>query len=599
MKIINIKLVFILASILVFILAAQIRLDSLGTHFTQLDDIGVAELLLFPRDLTTTDSTFLKARIKSQSTILAKLVNYCDNNGCFEDILKFGNKLYHFFIVPITQTFAPAQFIITKLLISQDQSYKEIMFWGRLPSFLFSCLSLILVLLFYQKLKHDELFFHQLLAITLLGFSLENIIFSQQMISYAIGVFSVLLLLLMFLFYCELKELTKINMLLLGSFLAMLVYTQYQILFFIPAFISALFFWHLKGRYDIRGKIIKFLPSGFSFLLLFLPLYLFFIRRHSVDAGINAGKYYNAGPSGEFLFLVNPTAGILGNIKYFFQFFFENSIIVLQTMTAFVPEGSNLYLPIFLLILILFTAGIVGFIKADGVTRQIGLFFMLTWITWIILVMMGQLTLSPTRHSLILLPFIVITICQGSYVICDRIQRMTKSLRYMHSITSVVLSVFVITTFIYHIGEFKNARNDRFDESEIENILQQQAVDSIILFGCAYNLILMNSINNKYPIFYGCGDYWKSNAYADNYKISGTRIAFVSMGSEMTQKNFQHLTFISNERVGMNIFNNTFQNHKLIFSKKKPSGSQMEFSNRTNSQSNGFALYVYERVDTN
>jgi 4-amino-4-deoxy-L-arabinose transferase-like glycosyltransferase len=420
------------------------------------------------------------------------------------------------------------------------------------------------------------------------------------MISYAIGIFSVLLLLLLLLFYCRLKELTKKNMLVLGSFLAMLVYTQYQILFFIPAFFSALFLWHVKDRYDVRGKIIKFLPAGFSFLLVFLPLYLFFIRRSAVQVtGINAGRYYNAGPSGEFLFLVNPTAGILENIKYFFQFFFENNIIVLQTMTAFVPEGSYLYLPTFLLVLILFTTGIVGFIKADGVIRQIGLFFMFTWITWMILVLVGQITLSPTRHSLVLLPLMVITICQGSYFICDRIQRMSKRLKYIHSITAVVLSVFVIATFLYHIGEFKKARTDRFDESEIENILQQQAVDSIMLHRCTYNLVLMKSINNKYPIFYGCGGYWKSNAYVDNYKISGRRIAFVGMGSEMSEGNFEDLTSASNELVGMNIFNNTFRDHKLIFSKKKPSGSQMEFSNRTGSQINGFAMYVYERIDTN
>ena len=131
MKRINIKLGFLLASLLVFILATQIRLDSLGTHFTQLDDVGVAELLLFPRDLTSTDSAFLKARIHAQSPILSKILNYCEINGCFEDILKFGNKLYQVFVIPITQTFAPAQYIITRLLISQDQSYKKIMFWGK------------------------------------------------------------------------------------------------------------------------------------------------------------------------------------------------------------------------------------------------------------------------------------------------------------------------------------------------------------------------------------------------------------------------------------------------------------------------------------
>ena len=114
MKRINIKSIFLIASILVFILATQIRFDSLGGHFTQLDDIGVAELLLFPRDLTSINPTFLKARIDAQSPILSKILNYCEINGCYEDILKYGNKLYQLFVIPITQTFAPAQFMVTR-----------------------------------------------------------------------------------------------------------------------------------------------------------------------------------------------------------------------------------------------------------------------------------------------------------------------------------------------------------------------------------------------------------------------------------------------------------------------------------------------------
>jgi len=589
---INLKLIFLISSCLVFIISTQIRFDFLGFHFTQLDEIGVAELILFPRDLTTTDSDFLRARIHAQSPILSKILNFCDINGCYEDILKLGNKLYQYFVIPITQTFAPVQFMITRLLISQDQPYQKIMFWGRLPSLLFSCFSLILVILFYQNFRNIDLYYHHLLAISLLGFSLENIIHSLQMISYSIGLFSVLILLILFLKFCRLKEPTKNNMLFLGSVLAMLVYTQYQILFFIPAFFVSLFLWHVKGRFDIKEKIINFLPAVFSFLLLFLPLYLIFIRRHT-GAGIN----YNAGPSGEFVFLLNPNESILVNIKYLFKFFFENNIIVLQTMTSFVPEGSHLYMSIFIFLLFLFTIGMVSFFKAEGVIRQMGLFFIFTWLTWMILVLTGNITLSPTRHSLVLLPLMIITICQGSYFICDLLQNSIKRLKHIHIFTVVVLSFLVITSSLFHFEEFKRERHDRFDEFEIERILQQQAVDSIILFRCVYNLVLMKSINNSYPIFYGCGEYWKANTYTYNYKISGSRIAFVGMGGDMSENNFESLTTSSNELVGMKIFKNVFEDHKLIYSKIKPSGSQMEFSKKVNSQTNGFSMFVYERIN--
>jgi len=191
----------------------------------------------------------------------------------------------------------------------------------------------------------------------------------------------------------------------------------------------------------------------------------------------------------------------------------------------------------------------------------------------------------------------IITICQGSYFICDLLQNSIKRLKHIHIFTVVVLSFLVITSSLFHFEEFKRERHDRFDEFEIERILQQQAVDSIILFRCVYNLVLMKSINNSYPIFYGCGEYWKANTYTYNYKISGSRIAFVGMGGDMSENNFESLTTSSNELVGMKIFKNVFEDHKLIYSKIKPSGSQMEFSKKVNSQTNGFSMFVYERIN--
>ena len=161
-------------------IASFIRLESLGEHFTQIDEAGVAELLLFPRDLTNINKAFLKKRIEEQSSLIFKIYNHADEKGYVDNVLSLGNSFYQFFVVPITQTFAPIQFVGTKLLISEEQSYREILFWARFPSFLFSVSALVLIFKFYQNIQRKERLPFRLLAITLMGLSLENIIFSQQ-----------------------------------------------------------------------------------------------------------------------------------------------------------------------------------------------------------------------------------------------------------------------------------------------------------------------------------------------------------------------------------------------------------------------------------
>ena len=66
---------------LMLFIVSFIRLESLGEHFTQIDEAGVAELLLFPRDLTNINKAFLEQRIEEQSSLIFKIYNHADEKA--------------------------------------------------------------------------------------------------------------------------------------------------------------------------------------------------------------------------------------------------------------------------------------------------------------------------------------------------------------------------------------------------------------------------------------------------------------------------------------------------------------------------------------
>lgn len=578
--------IILIASMLMLFIVSFIRLESLGEHFTQIDEAGVAELLLFPRDLTNINKAFLKKRIEEQSSLIFKVYNHADEKGYVDNVLSLGNSFYQFFVVPITQTFAPIQFIGTKLLISEDQSYREILFWARFPSFLFSVSALVLIFTFYQNIQSKERLPFRLLAITLMGLSLENIIFAQQAISYSIGVFVAMLLILLYLKYSQMKQWSKKDIIKLGFFLAILVNCQYQVLFFLPAFFLTLLVSQSRKYFLCKEKLLMMILAGIVFSILFLPTYIIFLWRHR-----NAGLNYNSGPNGEFAFSIPISEGLMVKVTYFFEFFIYNWISIFQSMTSFVPEKSILYLPSFLFLSFLFIIGVISFFQKSNPLKQISIFFFFSFLTWSALAISGKIALSPTRHSLILLPIFVIIICEGCFYFCYLIQpNLTKKINLFYLVPCLA-SLMVSVLFFSSYPDEKESRKDVFSESEINKIINDHNVDSIILYGCSYNLVLMKKINKEYPIFYGCANYRKSNHYAQKHNNIFNKIAFVSGGGLLNGKKFELLVKSANAGE-----KEEFSDYEVKYSLIKPAGTHMEYSKKVDSQLNGLSLIIYEKI---
>jgi hypothetical protein len=576
---------FFLAPFLVLFLSIFIRLENLGGHFTQVDETGISELILYPKDLTEIDRDFSEERIEDQSPLIFNLYQYSEERNYTEHFLEFGNEFYQFFVVSITQTFAPIQFIATRFLISDEMSYRDILYWSRVPSLIFSILSLLLIFLFYERLQSKQRKNYKILAIALMGLSIEHIIFSQQAISYAIGIFAAMMLNILLLKYTQKVYLSYKDSIWLGFIIAFLVFCQYQILFFIPAFIFTLVFYQAKNFDLIKNKILKLIPAGISFTLLFLPLYIVFLRRYD-DAGLN----YNTGPNNEFVFNISGNELVVEKISYFFDFFINNWIEVFRSMTSFVPIESEWFLPFSIILLVMFILGTYSFLRKDGFCRQIGIFFFCIIMTWFILVIIGKIALSPTRHSLILLPLFVITICEGCFYICKIIYANMNARINLHLFTPLILSLFICIIFITSYHEEKLQRIDVFNENELTRIIEDNKIETIILFGCSYQPLLMPKINKNYPVYYGCANYRKSNNIAKQTKPSLNKVAFIAPGNEINIMQFEKLIEQPNQGEKIN-----FNNYDLKYSLIKSSPTQMEYSNKVISQTNGLSIFIYEK----
>ncbi|MCM8775322.1 MAG: hypothetical protein NC930_03075, partial [Candidatus Omnitrophica bacterium] len=156
----KVKIIFIGLLILAGIL---VRLIDLGEHFTHVDDIGVAKSILnakAPYSIPMKEEGMDDAKIFMADAGIKGSLPFWDqvvsiSLNLLEKVMgaqlykAFASQARKLFAVSRAWTYAPLQFFITYFLIETDQSYREKIFWGRFPSFLFGVGGLFLIVWFY------------------------------------------------------------------------------------------------------------------------------------------------------------------------------------------------------------------------------------------------------------------------------------------------------------------------------------------------------------------------------------------------------------------------------------------------------------------
>lgn len=415
----------------------SVRCHDLAWHFATTDDMGVAKQLVYesaPRD---------------------------------------------FFCIPRSWTYAPLQFFFTKLLVSRDQAYRDLLFYGRLPSCLAGVAALFALVWFYRRLE-GRFSPRLLLPLTLMACSWESIVHAKQMHNYELGVFAVILLLVLFLEFCQRRDIPLKAALGGGVILWILANAHYEILFFLPAFGAVALFILRDATAKERGRIlINFAIAAALFGLLFFPTWYFFLHIR-VAQGINS---WSSGRFGEYVFTLQG-ADLLEKLAHTLNFFFYNFSLVIQSNLGFMPEELFAFEMTSLSLIALFVVGFYALIRnPEPVRKKLGFFFLILTVTWFGLVMLHKIPLSPTRHSLILLPFFCVVIGEGA----DRLFSRLKAYPF-------ILSGAILAVFLFFYPAMAQERHDAFNESEILALIEKYNIRGIFTGQYADHLDLMKSV---------------------------------------------------------------------------------------------------------
>ena len=152
---------------IILITASLIRLEATINFFTHFDDIGVIHML----------EPYMKGEVE-----ITTLSTYN------EAIKSISSSL----------TYAPLQYLFTVPLIDRNDSYHDLLFWGRLPSYIFGLIGLLLFVIILSRTFNENSYTKMIFPIMLFSLAWQNIIYSAHMSNYTLSI--TLLLIQIFLF---------------------------------------------------------------------------------------------------------------------------------------------------------------------------------------------------------------------------------------------------------------------------------------------------------------------------------------------------------------------------------------------------------------
>jgi len=478
----------------IFSMAFFVRIDRLHSQFPTTDDTGVAWTLLSHADKF--NAAYIKRKIydslhEDYNTPQYKVLRSLDKMGNLQAGLTVLRPVIKMMIIPQTWTYAPIQFIFTSILLNNSQSYSGILFWGRFPSFFFSVLSLVVLVLVVKKMFYRDWFLPAVCCLLLFSFSLENIIYAKHMSNYSAGVFSLLFLIYIFLSIFQGTDRKQKKYVYIGLLISICVGLNYQVLFFIPAFFGT---WLIaekdsifKGNSSIRSffqnpVLKKYLTSLITVLFFSSLLVVAFVipqsRRGEAGAtGIPDSFYFhlpNQDVSSSFFQQIGTF------LKYAVIFFWVNgfsTVHFLLSSTRLETYISQASTCIFVVIMVI---GLIAGIKSlNKQIKRISMFLIFSLITYILLIVLRKIPLSPSRHSLILLPICILLFGLGIFSLFNRAAALWKcDLSYP---ITVVLSIFVLLPFWGNYSKFISERADLMKGSRLDSILGMTHPELIVL----------------------------------------------------------------------------------------------------------------------
>jgi hypothetical protein len=460
------------------------------------------------------------------------------------NLAKYAIDIYPFFAVPLSGlTYAPLQYTIYPLFINNDLSYEEVKYLSRLPSVIFSSLSILLFLFISSKIKGvSENFQVRFLFLSLICFSLEQYIYSRWALPYSAGIFCSTLLSWMLLFI----KFDSLNFILFGAILSLLCCLQYQTIFLLPGLMAFFLFYYYSNDKKLINIITKlfFVP-----VITICMLYIIFLRSMQTP-GVN----YSAGQSDEYIF--DPGKNIsLVSIKYCINFFYENIPLAYATLIAPTSIDQKSAWQLGMIYFMLWALGTYKMVFSSGDRRLMsyGIFSFSIFFTILLMVVFKMVALGPTRHFLIYLPIFSIPVAyyiSSFYLNLNFIPIVIRIFRWLPALIALCLG----WVFYWNLPSRNIEMIDVFDEVKIFNLLGKYQPDMIIT-SCALPIVLMPSVTKIYPLIYDCGAEnirWRNRV--DFYKKYKNLIFFSNI-HELNEMDFNRISRLTEKKAGRKILN--------------------------------------------
>ncbi len=480
-------------------------------------------------------------------------------------------------------TYAPMQFLLTGILVSSDFSNELNIVLGRLPSLIFTMLTIYFM---YIVLKCK---FHENKHLIVFGFvciamSWEMTVYSAQMEPYAISCMVVTLFMYLSrtkVIWCE-KDFYRYCIL-----FSVACYAHYQIAIFFIAFFLAyivlkykeesIFFWrvYLKG---FCISVFCFIPLIYKYYTLSVGQEINYLTR-----GIN----WNVGIGNIFLFKIKNDS-LVDQISYVFQYFSENTFYCLKYFLLPDLMGSNLLAGMFFLI---FLTGIIScFIKKDRYSDNdiISLTFAVALLVFVILILKEKMVLGPSRHTMILIPVFIYFMCQGFQYISRYTNKKIVDVLIYGSV------IFIIFGGVYVFPSEVSNRFNYYSQNRIEKIIDEY--DAKLFVPYAYS-----SESKTFSNFHGFkiisndpdGDFGIYGLITRNELNPGDIVIFSSRSMKMSETYFNECINLIKVQYP-NIYASDFI---FIKGKEIDSTQEVEYASEFyKNYPNGFHLYLYRYI---
>ena len=466
------------------------RVETAPIHFTHYDD-------LWPGYVFQVMESYSPEKLAEQ---ISTKIGFFGSDGnlrleqLFRDyplIFSITKVLVTPFAIASSSTYAPFQFIFSKLFYDFSSSYEFSKFSLRLPSLVYSFLSIFLIYKISNRLNINEKSLFRVSGALILTLSWMFLIYSSQGQTYASVVFGPLVLFYLLQTQRTYSEFLRKN-LLYGGIVSLLVTMNYQLAFLLPAFFISLLFGSNKTLYSFNKDWWLSLVITLCTSVL---IYITFLKDRLAQS--TPGVNWNAGDKEQYL--INLNCGE-NSVSCALNFFIENFSHVMQSILSFDNIDSLTSQLYSYSLTILFLLGIYYLFKTSR--SSLALFAIGSVFSIALFIIFGYLSYSPTRHMMIILPIMAFVSPFGLLFLIDLINK--KILR------NIYFFLAIFAPLVFYSSSFQEQLDKRVDplqEIEFSKLIEKYSPGHIV----AYNFTLASEffpiIKNNYDSkYYGASD---------------------------------------------------------------------------------------------